>query len=389
MEEVDVLRQARELLASVTLAEYLASQPPRTVVSVTAADPLSQVLRRFASTRLVAAPCFADEARTRFLGFLDLMDVVVAVVDAARHQGPATPTARCSISSSGSSGTLRHHAATVARQLAERPVSAVRATANDAQLVYQAQLGNTLLEVVREGFVHPVDDLACHRLAVFQPSGSEEEGKDVVMGGGSGVLGPMTAADGVGLQVTHIVSQSDMLRFLHKHQAQLGSTLLGSTLQQLGLQGKRVLCVPADLAVIDALAGMVDARVPAVAVIDSEESGRLVGNLSISDLRGLQPSHFEQLGEPVGDFLRDGGWREGARWQGASLLGGVAVKFGIKSPESLPHEPPLAVCRLDSTFGEVLALLAGRHLHRLFVVDGEGRPVGVVSLTDILSLLAG
>lgn len=33
----------RQLLASVTLAEYLASQPPRTVISITTADPLSQV----------------------------------------------------------------------------------------------------------------------------------------------------------------------------------------------------------------------------------------------------------------------------------------------------------------------------------------------------------
>lgn len=104
-----------------------------------------QVLRRFASARLVAAPCFGDEARTRLLGFLDLMDVVAAVVDAARRQGPGTPTAGCGMTGGG--GTLRHRAAAAARQLAEQPVSAVRATANDAQLVHRAQLGNTLLEV--------------------------------------------------------------------------------------------------------------------------------------------------------------------------------------------------------------------------------------------------
>lgn len=98
--------------------------------------------------------------------------------------------------------------------------------------------------------------------------------------------------------MTHIVSQSDMLQFLYKHRARLGNTLLGSTLRQvrpgfcaakfgaplavltpgtgglaptsfcirmplqLGVQERQVLCVPAELAVIDALAGMVDARVP-------------------------------------------------------------------------------------------------------------------------------
>ena len=106
-------------------------------------------------------------------------------------------------------------------------------------------------------------------------------------------------------------------------------------------------------------------------------------------LAGLQPSHCEQLAEPVGDFLRDCGWLGCSHWRGASPRGGLAARFGIKSPDSLPHAPPLAVCRPDSTLGELLGLLAGRHLHRLFVVDDEGRPVGVVSLTDILTLLAG
>ncbi len=99
--------------------------------------------------------------------------------------------------------------------------------------------------------------------------------------------------------------------------------------------------------------------------------------------------HFEQLAKPVGDFLREGGWHGGSRWRAASPRGGVAAKFGVRSPDCLPHQPPLAVCHLDSTLGEVLGLLAGRRLHRLFIVDGERRPLGVVSIADILTLLAG
>ncbi|EFN59340.1 hypothetical protein CHLNCDRAFT_137767 [Chlorella variabilis] len=345
-----LLQPARDLLAGVTLRDYLSTRPPRAVTSVATTDQLGAVLRRFAAGGLVAAPLFADEARTAYLGFIDLLDVVAAVVEAAR----------LSAGSSGSGHELRQRAAATANALASQPVGTIRAATNDAQVVYLSQLGSSLLEVVREGFAAPVDNLACHRLAVFQPSGGS-----MSSGSSRSSSSPELAAmdaDGSGsssLQLTHIV----------------------------GFREKAVMCVSADMAVFDALAGMVDNKVPAVAVIDSEESGVLIGNISISELRGILPEHFEQLVEPVGEFL-GGGWRGSPHWQPRSQ-GGIAQAFGIRSPEQLPHTPSLASCTLDSRFGEVLDLLASLHLHRLFVVDSEGRPSGVVSLTDLLRLIAG
>ena len=98
---------------------------------------------------------------------------------------------------------------------------------------------------------------------------------------------------------------------------------------------------------------------------------------------GLLP----QLLEPVGEFLSGGGWRANPNWQPHSPRGGVAAEFGIRSPEQRPHAPALAACTLDSSFGELLCLLVDRGLHRVFIVDGEGCPAGVVSTTDILRLL--
>lgn len=84
---------------------------------------------------------------------------------------------------------------------------------------------------MREGFAAPVDHMACHRLAVFD----QEGGKDGVGGGMGGGASTDDLADlcGGGLQLTNIVSQSDILRFLHKHCGQLGDQLLGSTLEQV------------------------------------------------------------------------------------------------------------------------------------------------------------
>lgn len=369
----DPLQSARELLDSLTLEQYLATRPPRAVISVTSNDSVGSMLRRFACSGLVAAPLFEDEQRTQYRGFVDLLDIVAAVVAASRQ--PA-----------GSAHALRARAPAAARQVAMQPVGSIRAMDNDAQLVFQAQLGSSLLEVVREGFAHPVDQLKCHRLAVFRPASSGDAAMECLDGSPSDLA---AMAGSGGLQFTDIISQSDVLRFLHKHRAQLGAELLDVTLEQLGIIEKPCMCAAADASVIDCLAGMVDSRVPALAVIDSYDRGQLLGCLSISDLRGILPEHFEQMSDPVGDFLRGGGWRGSPRWQPSSPRFGVAAEFGVRSPEMLPRAPTLAYCTLQSRFGEVLDLLVARHLHRMFICDADMRPAGVVSCTDILRLIAG
>ena len=49
----------------------------------------------------------------------------------------------------------------------------------------------------------------------------------------------------------------------------------------------------------------------------------------------------------------------------------------------------LKVCTLKSTLLAVLRNLAKNKLHRLWVVDDAGKPLGVISCTDIMNLIAG
>jgi hypothetical protein len=56
--------------------------------------------------------------------------------------------------------------------------------------------------------------------------------------------------------ISHVVSQSDVLMFLHKRVHELGP-LADVTLQQLGLATKPVVCVPAEMATVKAFASMV------------------------------------------------------------------------------------------------------------------------------------
>jgi hypothetical protein len=51
--------------------------------------------------------------------------------------------------------------------------------------------------------------------------------------------------------------------------------------------------------------------------------------------------------------------------------------------------PELVCASPTSTLAEALALLAGRRLHRLHVTDARRRPVGIVTLTDVLRVVVG
>jgi CBS domain containing-hemolysin-like protein len=66
----------------------------------------------------------------------------------------------------------------------------------------------------------------------------------------------------------------------------------------------------------------------------------------------------------------------------SSLLPCLQSGEGLKPPE-------LVVVRPCSTLREVLALLVEHRLHRLHVTDERQRPVGIVTITDLLRVIVG
>jgi hypothetical protein len=60
----------------------------------------------------------------------------------------------------------------------------------------------------------------------------------------------------------------------------------------------------------------------------------------------------------------------------------------LQSREGL-HPPELVSVRPSSTLREVLGLLAKHRLHRVHVIDDRQRPVGIVTITDLLRVIVG
>jgi 5'-AMP-activated protein kinase, regulatory gamma subunit len=99
-----------------------------------------------------------------------------------------------------------------------------------------------------------------------------------------------------------------------------------------------------------------------VGVVNHDQ--RLLGSISTGDLRGINEDTFGELKLPAGEFL--------AR-RNNSVAANSSSFFTIKA--TLP-------------IGEIISTLYQRHLHRVFVVDNNLKPLRVITLSDIVALLA-
>ena len=133
--------------------------------------------------------------------------------------------------------------------------------------------------------------------------------------------------------------------------------------------GRPVVTIAATATAMDAFTRLAEEGVSAAAVVDEEH--RLVGVLSASDF--LRARHDEELHQwdrffndlrlSVGEYL--------------SLRNKYFPGNFSKKPILLEH---------DDQVLDVLNKYTSNHIHRLFVVDGKGRPIGVWSLGDVIEV---
>jgi len=164
--------------------------------------------------------------------------------------------------------------------------------------------------------------------------------------------------------VVGIISQSDIIRFLSKNKSCL-DPLRNRSLEKLGLLGE-VVTVSAQEPVINVFSELYMRGITGMGVVDS--NGKLIGNVSASDLRGLQWFDFASLTLSVQDFLTSAKARTVAR---------ECHSMHMRVVELHP----------SSTLEELITVFANSRVHRVYICE-EKIPVGVVTLTDVLSVFA-
>jgi CBS domain-containing protein len=118
-----------------------------------------------------------------------------------------------------------------------------------------------------------------------------------------------------------------------------------------------------DQMVFEAINVMSEKNVPALAVIDAQKDGQIVGNFSATDLLALKYCELNELALTVEQYLAQ------------------------YSPNSLS---PVTIEEDGTTLANGIELFSQLGIHRLWIVDSEEFakvPLGVVTLTDTIKMI--
>lgn len=303
------------LLEQTTVNQML---PQREVITVNEDTPLKEAMTLLASKRILSMPV-VHKTTHDVLGFVDVMDILSYMIRTV-SEGKTMTEAQWS-------SWARDIAALQARgqSFSQTPVQDIIAMSRvDPYFPVYGQ--GTVLQAI-EHFAAGV-----HRAAVFS-----------------------------NLRLANIISQSDVLAFLTKNLTgpSLGM-LAGKTLEELRVGTPSVISMSTTAQAIHAVFLMFFNKVSAVAITD--EQGKLVANLSASELRGVGPDHLDWLLLPINDFLKK-------------------ISETVEKKLSFP-----LTCHTDTKIEDAINMMGTYRVHRIWIVDFSGVPIGVVSLTDIMRL---
>lgn len=299
--------------------EHWENKRNKRILNINASDSVVEAMQVLASNNILGAPVF-DKENDNFLGFVDMMDLLANVVSfyserqtTGTKEGEEVPVSWCR-----NIETLKERG----EQFAKQPVTALIDKSRVDEYCPVSHHG-TLFQLMEDVLSQNV-----HRVPVFDNSD----------------------------KVYNILSQSDVIQFLYEHIRDIGIARF-DTVEKLGLGTREVISMSARAKAIHAFFLMLYNRVPAVAIVSG--NGELVGNLSASDLRGLDQSSFPELLKPVMEFVK-----------------------------SVKRHRGLVTCKKGSTIESVLSKLANNKVHRLWMVDDQNCPIGVVTLTDVMKLFS-
>jgi len=240
----------------------------------------------------------------------------------------------------------------------------------------------SLLTVIRNCFIEPA---VSHRIALYNAHG----------------------------EIVDVVSQLDVLAFLYKSVCIDKSSMssmssissldidssMDKSLAELGfLQKTRpVVSVNAHEPMLHALSKMAKEEVSSAPVVVN--SGSIIANLSLSDLRALRSEHFGVLALPCAEYLALLHQTAYIGYSRSSSEHGSHPYFASQGSSHAPKPDDIQVYAIlgSTSLLDTIRTLCEHRLHHLYVVDenpndetaGAVRVQAVISITDILQFIAG
>lgn len=287
-----------ELLNKTTVGDIAAANPP---VFVDVSCNVEQALQCFQDASILVAPVRDESTESGICGFLDILQIVSKLVQACEGHVNNIPRNAANFSKTS-----------IKTILDEKYGSGIH-------LKKESDTAAGLLEIFAKGV---------HLVGV-----TNDQGK-----------------------VVNVCTQTDMMHFIQKNKESIPK--LKDTIQTLKLVKEWVLFVRKSEHAIDAFRKMSENTVRAVAVTDV--TGKLISNISASDLRGLNESNFDRITKSIHQFLQ-------------------VHRGAIGS---------LVTVTMDGTLEEVVDMCVGSLVHRIWVIDPSNHhPIGIISLTDVCKAL--
>jgi CBS-domain-containing membrane protein len=157
-----------------------------------------------------------------------------------------------------------------------------------------------------------------------------------------------------------LFTQSDIVRFLASNPYWLAlAPNAQKSLREIDIlknSSEKVVTVDQTIPAHQAFKKIADSNSTGIVVLDSE--GRIVANLSASNIRGISRRNFQLLSRPLFEFLqrdRRRGW-----WT-----------------------MPICIRETD-TLEKCILQFGATKVHQMYVCDDNGKPTNVVTLTDVL-----
>jgi CBS-domain-containing membrane protein len=142
--------------------------------------------------------------------------------------------------------------------------------------------------------------------------------------------------------------------------------------------------IAANATLKEAILLLADRRISAAPVVD--DAGRAIGVVSLRDIVEHDRETVRHAPQAPEYFTR----RDLARAAGEELPGGYQVESVDRTRACDLMTPVVFSVRPEASAEQVVQRLVNMKIHRLFVVDGDGVLVGLISTTDVVrNLLPG
>jgi len=165
--------------------------------------------------------------------------------------------------------------------------------------------------------------------------------------------------------LTHLVTQSQLVSYLHKNLDTLGDVKNKPCHMVTGF-GTGAICIKQDATAMDAFDMMIRENISGLGVIDDD--GKLTGNISLRDLKAISNDArmFWRLYEPIKSFLHH------------------VTDVDLEADPEKMRPRRVLFAKESDTLESIIKKLSEHNIHRIFVVDTNQKPMAVISLKDLL-----